>query len=105
MVIRDSSGKKVGSFQVWRESPTVVRGEWLQVKSSAQGRGYSKAAIDGLIIAAKKDPKLEEVRLQVPSNAEPAKHIYSQIGFKKDKDLGVVPGYGNLEDWALRVKD
>jgi ribosomal protein S18 acetylase RimI-like enzyme len=104
MVIHDSAGKKVGSFQIWRESPTVVRGEWLQIKSTAQGRGYSKAAIEGLIISAKKDPNLQEVRLQVPSNAAAAKHIYSDIGFKKDVDLGVVPGYGNLEDWVYRVE-
>lgn len=104
MAIVDSSGKKVGSFQVWRESPHVVRGEWLEVDKSAQGRGYSVAAIKGLLIAAKKDPNLKEVRLQVPSNAEPAKHIYTTLGFKKDKDLGVVPTFGNVEDWVYHVK-
>lgn len=103
MSIHDSSGKKVGSFQVWREGPNVVRGEWLEIKSSAQGRGYSQAAIKGLMAAAKKDPKLREVRLQVPSDAAPAKHIYSGLGFKKDKDLGEVPIYGNVEDWVYKV--
>lgn len=104
MAIHDSSGKKVGSFQVWREGPHAIRGEWLEVDKSAQGRGYSKAAINGLLIAAKKDPKLQKVMLQVPSNADAAKHIYSSLGFKKEKDLGQVPGYGNLEDWAYKVK-
>lgn len=103
MVIRDSLGKKVGSFQVWKETPTVARGEWLQIDKGAQGKGYSKASIEGLLKAAKKDPKLKEVRLQVPSAAAPAKHIYSGLGFKKDKDLGDTPMFGNIEDWVYKL--
>lgn len=103
MSVRDASGKEVGSFQVWREGKSTVRGEWLEIKSSHQGRGYSEAAIKGLMKAAEKDPSLKEVRLQVPSNAAPAKHIYSKLGFEKDVDLGVVPGYGNLEDWVYKT--
>jgi ribosomal protein S18 acetylase RimI-like enzyme len=105
MVIRDSAGKKVGSFQVWREGPSTVRGEWLTVKKSAQGQGYSKAAIEGLMKAADKDPSLTEVRLQVPSQADAAKHIYSSLGFKKDKDLGQTPMFGNLEDWVYETRN
>lgn len=105
MAIHDSSGKKVGSFQIWKESPSVVRGEWLVINESAQGRGYSKAAIEGLIKASKKDPKIKEIRLQVPKNAAPAKHIYSSLGFKKDftypgADVGP---FGILEDWVRKV--
>lgn len=103
MLIQDSSGKKVGSFQVWREGIDSVRGEWLQIDKGSQGRGYSKAAIEGLIKAAGKDPKLKHVRLQVPSDAAPAKHIYQSLGFSKEKDLGEVPGYGNLEDWVRHI--
>lgn len=104
MSIVDSSGKKVGSFQVWREGKETVRGEWLEVKKSAQGNGYSKAAIEGLIKAAKNDPELKHVRLQVPSDATPAKHIYGSLGFRKDRDLGEAAGFGNLEDWVLDLK-
>ena len=105
MSIVDSSGKKVGSFQVWKESPGVVRGEWLEVDKGAQGRGYSKAAIEGLLIAARKDSKIKEVRLQVPADAAPAKHIYTSLGFKKDFDYdGAVPIYGQLEDWVHNVE-
>lgn len=100
MVIRDKDGKKVGSFQVWREGPSSIRGEWLSIDKGAQGRGYSRAAIEGLMKAADNDPNLKEVRLQVPSSAEAAKHIYSGLGFRKDKDLGDTPMYGNLEDWV-----
>ena len=72
MEIVDSSGNKVGQFQIWREGSNleVVRGEWLSIKDTAQGRGYSKAAIEGLIKASKNDKFAKEVRLQVPSNAE-----------------------------------
>lgn len=104
MVIRDKSGKKVGSFQIWRESKTSVRGEWLEIKGSEQGKGYSLAAIKGLQAAAKADKDLKEVRLQVPSSAAAAKHIYTKSGFTKEKDLGFVPGYGNLEDWVYRIE-
>ncbi len=105
MQILDSNGKKVGSFQVWREGKNseIVRGEWLVIKDSAQGRGYSKAAIEGLIKASKNDKFAKELRLQVPSDAAPAKHIYSGLGFKKDIDLGEVPGFGNLEDWVRKL--
>lgn len=105
MEIVDSSGKKVGSFQTWFEGgkPDVVRGEWLEIDPSSQGRGYSKAAIEGLMTAARKDSRIKEIRLQVPSDAAAAKHIYSQLGFKKDVDLGKVSLYGNLEDWAIDV--
>lgn len=101
MEIRDSSNKKVGSFQAWRDSeyPKTIRGEWLNVNKDSQGRGYSKAAIDGLMKAAREDPRIDNVRLQVPVEAAPAKHIYSQLGFKKDKDLG-----DGLEDWVADVK-
>lgn len=105
MVIKDKDGKKVGSFQVWREGPSTVRGEWLEVKKSAQGRGYSKAAIEGLLKAANEDPSLKEVRLQVPTAADAAKHIYSSLGFRKDKDLGETPVYGNLEDWVYETQN
>jgi ribosomal protein S18 acetylase RimI-like enzyme len=104
MVIRDDKGKKVGSFQMWREGPSTVRGEWLEIKEGSQGRGYSRAAINGLLRATKKDKKLKEVRLQVPSEAGAAKHIYGSLGFKKDKDLGWTPTYGDLEDWVYKVK-
>ena len=103
MAIVDSTGKKVGSFQVWRESKAVVRGEWLQIDKKAQGRGYSAAAIKGLLVAAEKDPDLREVRLQVPSDAAPAKHIYSNLGFSKDVDLGNTAMFGNIEDWVYRL--
>jgi ribosomal protein S18 acetylase RimI-like enzyme len=103
MVIRDKDGKKVGSFQAWREGKHTIRGEWLEVKKSAQGQGYSEAAIRGLLASAKKQPGLKEVRLQVPSDAAAAKHIYSKLGFAKDKDLGVTPTYGNIEDWVHNV--
>jgi hypothetical protein len=102
--IHNNKGTKVGSFQMWREGPSVIRGEWLEIGKSHQGKGYSKAAIQGLLAGAKKDKALKEVRLQVPSNAEAAKHIYSSLGFKKDVDLGVAPGYGNLEDWVYNVE-
>jgi ribosomal protein S18 acetylase RimI-like enzyme len=104
MVIHDNSGRKVGSFQVWREPGNVVRGEWLAIDRGAQGRGYSAAAISALLKSAKKDPSIKEVRLQVPSNAAAAKHIYTSVGFRKDKDLGDTPSYGNIEDWAYRIR-
>lgn len=104
MLIKNPSGEKVGSFQVWDEGSGVVRGEWLAVNSSHQGRGYSEAAIRGLIKAAETKGDYKEARLMVPSDAEPAKHIYSKIGFQKDKDLGDAPGYGNLEDWVYKLK-
>jgi len=103
MQIHDSNGQKVGSFQLWREKPNVIRGEWLQINDNAKGRGYAKAAVKGLIKATKKDKNLSEIRIQVPSNAAVAKHIYTSVGFKKDIDLGVAPGFGNLEDWVYRV--
>jgi ribosomal protein S18 acetylase RimI-like enzyme len=104
MVIKNSSGKKVGSFQVWREKNNSVRGEWLSINKKDQGRGYSKAALNALLISAKKDKTIDTVRLQVPSDALPAKHIYSELGFSKEKDLGYVAMFGNLEDWKLDVK-
>ena len=104
MTVRNSEGKKVGSFQVWRESDSVCRGEWLEIDKKSQGRGYSEAAIRGLIKAAKTDDNLKEVRLMVPKEAEAAKHIYSKLGFKFDKDLGDdFPTYGDLEDWKLNL--
>jgi ribosomal protein S18 acetylase RimI-like enzyme len=105
MEIVDSSGKKVGQFQIWREGSNLetVRGEWLSIKDSSQGRGYSKAAIEGLIKSSKNDKFAKEIRLQVPSNAEAAKHIYSQLGFKKDVDLGDAALYGNIEDWVRKI--
>ncbi len=104
MEIIDSSGKKVGQFQIWREGSNLetVRGEWLEIEAGSQGRGYSKAAIEGLIKSSEKDKFAREIRLQVPSDAEAAKHIYSQLGFKKDLDLGVAAGYGNIEDWVRK---
>ena len=96
MLIVDKNKKKVGSFQIWNEGFDTVRGEWLQINKEAQGNGYSKAAINGLIKAAKTNSKYKHVRLQVPTEAEPAKHIYSSLGFKKDVELE----YG-LEDWVL----
>jgi hypothetical protein len=104
MVIRTDTGAKVGSFQMWRENSTTVRGEWLEINKGSQGRGYSRAAIKGLLRAAKTDKDLKEVRLQVPRDAAAAKHIYSSLGFKKDKDLGDHPLYGGLEDWVYTVK-
>lgn len=104
MIIRNEQGNKVGSFQMWREGSSAIRGEWLEIKKSSQGKGYSKAAISGLLRAAKKDKNLKEVRLQVPTNAAAAKHIYGSLGFKKDKDFGWDPVYGGLEDWAYKVK-
>ena len=103
MVIRDKTGAKVGSFQVWREGKSSVRGEWLSIDKEVQGRGYSKAAIEGLIVAAKKDPSVETVRLQVPSDAQAAQHIYASLGFSKEQDLGNSSLFGNLEDWVLNI--
>lgn len=82
MSVIDSKGKKVGSFQLWREDKSAVRGEWLEIDKGAQGRGYSKAALSGLIKAADKDPSITEIRLQVPVGAAPAKSIYGGLGFK-----------------------
>lgn len=107
MVIRNSKGDKVGSFQVWPDkkgSMEVVRGEWLEIKPKYQGRGYSEAAIRGLIESAKTNSQIKEVRLQVPSDAAPAKHIYSKIGFSKDFSYGHSPIYGEIEDWVYKMK-
>jgi Acetyltransferases, including N-acetylases of ribosomal proteins len=103
MRIHNTAGEQVGAFQVWHDGPHAVRGEWLEIAPSHQGKAYSETAIRGLIEASKKKTDITEVRLQVPSNAAPAKHIYSKIGFKKDKDLGFAPGYGNLEDWVYEL--
>lgn len=103
MVIRDSSGNKMGSFQMWREKNNSVRGEWLSINKKAQGRGYSKAALSSLLVVARKDPTISTVRLQVPSDALAAKHIYSELGFSKERDLGYSTMWGNLEDWKLDV--
>lgn len=106
MQILDSSGKKVGSFQIWKdpEYAKTIRGEWLEVNKSAQGRGYSKGALDALMTTARKTPGIDQVRLQVPSDAAPAKKIYGDLGFRKDKDLGDTPMFGNIEDWVADVK-
>lgn len=107
MVIRNAKGDKVGSFQVWpdkKDSMEVVRGEWLEIDSKYQGRGYSEAAIRGLIKSAQSNSEIKEVRLQVPSDAAPAKHIYSKIGFSKDYSYGDSPIYGELEDWVYKMK-
>lgn len=103
MVLRNKDGKKVGSFQVWKDNPTTIRGEWLEVSKTEQGKGYSEAAIRGLMKAASADKTLKEVRLQVPSDAAPAKHIYTKLGFVKDKVIGNSSVYGDLEDWVYRV--
>lgn len=103
MVIRDSHGKKAGSFQIWREGKDSVRGEWLEVNPSHQGRGYSKAALQALIVAARRDGQISTVRLQVPADAAPAKHIYTQLGFTQDRVLGDTAMFGVIEDWVLRL--
>lgn len=108
MVIKDSDGKKVGSFQVWRdtEHDKTVRGEWLEVNKKSQGRGYSKAAMSALLSAAKEDSSIDHVRMEVPSDAEAAKHIYSSLGFRQDKVLSTKqddPIWGGLEDWVADI--
>jgi ribosomal protein S18 acetylase RimI-like enzyme len=104
MVIKDRSGKKVGSFQIWKDDESTVRGEWLSIKKDSQGRGYSRAAIEGLLIAAKKDPTIKSVKAEVPREALAAQHIYSGLGFKKYKTLGDTPQFGIVDDWELRLR-
>lgn len=99
MVIRNSSGKKVGQFQIWLDDPQTVRGEWLTIKKDSQGQGYSRAAIEGLLKAASKDPNIKTVKAQVPRDAKAAQHIYGSLGFKKYKSLGETPAYGIVDDW------
>lgn len=103
MNINDSSGKKVGSFQIWNEEPGVVRGEWLTVKGSSQGKGYSRAAIEGLLVAAQKDPDIKTVKMEVPVEAAAARHIYSSLGFESYKVLGETDQFGVIEDWKKDV--
>lgn len=103
MNINDSSGKKVGSFQIWKEEPGVVRGEWLTVKQSSQGRGYSRAAIEGLLAAAQKDPEIKTVKMEVPAEAAAARHIYRSLGFESYKVLGTTTQFGVIEDWKKDV--
>ena len=103
MHINNKEGKKVGEFQVWREDKHTARGEWLSIDKEQQGRGYSEAAITGLIEASKKDKDIDKVRLQVPSDAEAAKHIYTKIGFKPDTELKNWNELG-IEEWRYDVK-
>lgn len=37
------------------------------------------------------------------SKADAAKHIYSSLGFQKDKDLGEAGIYGNIEDGVYKT--
>ena len=109
MRIVNSSGKEVGSFQIWKdkEYPRTVRGEWLVIKEREQGKGYSKAVIAGLLKAATQDPSIDYARMQVPTDAAAAKHIYSSLGFKKDKVLAGKDDVGlyseGIEDWVRDV--
>lgn len=103
MSIRNKDGKKIGSFQIWNDGPGVVRGEWLEIDKKNQGRGYSEAAISALIKGSKNNSSVKEIRLQVPSEAAAAKHIYNKVGFKKDKVLGHTNMYGDLEDWVYKL--
>ena len=103
MRIEDSSGKKVGSFQMWRVDKNTVQGEWLEIKKSEQGKGYSKAALQSLLSQAKKDPEIKRVIAQVPQDAEAAKHIYGSLGFKKTKTLGSTEMFGVIDEWEAKV--
>lgn len=103
MNIMDGSGKKVGSFQIWKENKSTIRGEWLSINKKNQGRGYSQAAIEGLIMAAKKNPEIKTIKAEVPRNAEAAKHIYGNLGFKPYKRLGDTPQFGMIDDWKLDI--
>lgn len=45
--------------------------------------------------------------MYVPAHAEAAQHIYSSLGFTKDKDLGkpeIAPGgYDDIQDWVRKL--
>lgn len=78
--------EKVGSVQLYRESPIELNIVWIDTNTVHKGKGYASAVMDGVIKNAKKD-NYKYVTLEVPGISPDAAHIYQKMGFEYVKTL------------------
>lgn len=102
--LHDKNGKKVGDAAFVRDSKTSLYLDWIGIKTNQRGKGYASSALRGVVKYAQ-DEGITKLRLEVPTNAPDARHIYEKLGFKGgktvvDKDD---PVFGGLTQMSLDV--
>ena len=86
----DANSKKIGSLQLFHESPTSLNVTWLGINKRYRGNGYAQAAMHMAEDYARKSG-MKQLTLEVPGTSPDARHIYEKQGFKaigsiSDKD-------------------
>ena len=100
--MRNNDGKKVGSIQLYKESPEELNVVWMDVTKSEQGKGTATTALKSVINdAAKKG--FSKVTLEVPGDSPDAKHIYKKLGFKEKGSLSTDDVWGGLTEMELTI--
>jgi RimJ/RimL family protein N-acetyltransferase len=102
--MHDKDGKKVGEAAFVRDSKTSLYLDWIGIKAAHRGKGYASSALRGVVKYAQ-DEGITKLRLEVPTNAPDARHIYEKLGFKGGKSV-VDPddiAFGGLTEMSLDV--
>lgn len=85
--ITDSSnGKKIGNMYVNLINGDEANLEWLNIKSSSEGKGHGTNAMKAMLSELKKQG-FKRATLEVPTDSPNARHIYEKLGFSQSGDI------------------
>lgn len=94
--VKNSEGKEVGDYQMYKKTPTEMNITWGSVKDKYQGRGYMTAMMkQGESIAKKYGAK--KITGEVVGNSPDMLHISDKYGYKQ---LGEIRTKDVLEVWG-----
>lgn len=94
--VKDSKGKNIGYLHAFRKGDEI-HAAWLGVNEDKQGQGYGSGIVKGMIEVGK-TTGAKRISLEVPGNADNAKHIYEKMGFVADGPPKKIPVFGELQD-------
>lgn len=102
--LKDKNGKKIGDLQTYETNPHELNVTWIGVNKSQRGHGVASSVMGGVIEHAKKKG-YKTVTLEVPGNANDARHIYEKHGFKAGKTISDEnDSWGGLTEMKLDLK-
>lgn len=80
--IKDKEGNKLGHLYLYKESPSSLNINWIDIKQKHRGQKYAQEVLNGVIDEARKQG-YKQITLEVPDEDDSALHIYKKLGFKK----------------------
>lgn len=82
--IEDKEGNKLGHLYLYKESPSSLNINWIDIKQKHRGQKYAQEVLNGVIDEARKRG-YKQITLEVPDEDDSALHIYKKLGFKKTR--------------------